>query len=128
MQLTIESGEGGPGLTGERALLAAALDDLQAIYMTMLGKANESVHHVGLQGNRILMATAETVLAWLLVRHAAIALAKRDGASDDDRAYYDGKVASARFFCREVLPNVTYARGHIERSAMDIMDLPVEAF
>ncbi len=128
VQLTIESGEGGPGLTGERALLATALDDLQAIYMTMLGKANESVHHVGLQGNRILMATAETVLAWLLVRHAAIALAKRDGASDDDRAYYDGKVASARFFCREVLPNVAYARGHIERSAMDIMDLPVEVF
>jgi hypothetical protein len=28
--------------------------------MTMLGKAAESVHHVGLQGNRVLMATAET--------------------------------------------------------------------
>ena len=37
-------------------------------------------------------------------------------------------IASARFFCREVLPNVAHARAQIERSAMDLMDVPVEAF
>jgi alkylation response protein AidB-like acyl-CoA dehydrogenase len=125
---TLETAEGGPALAGERALLSTALDDLQAIYLGMLAKVGESVHHVGLQGNRVLFATAETVIAWLLVRHAAVAAAKRDGAVGDERAYYDGKVASARFFCREVLPNVAHARAHVERSAMDIMDVAVEAF
>jgi alkylation response protein AidB-like acyl-CoA dehydrogenase len=125
---TLESAEGGEALAGERALLATALDDLQAIYMGMLAKVGESVHHVGLQGNRVLMATAETVIGWLLVRHAAVALAKRGAATGDDAAYYDGKVASARFFCREVLPNVTHARTFVERSAMDLMDLPVDVF
>ena len=125
---TLESAEGGPALAAERAMLGAALDDLQAIYMGMLGKVGESVHHVGLQGNRILFATAETVIAWLLVRHAALALSKLDAASGDDRAYYDGKVASARFFCREVLPSVTHARGHVERSALDLMHLSADVF
>ena len=96
--------------------------------MGMLAKVGESVHHVGLQGNRVLMATAETVIGWLLVRHAAVALSKRGAATGDDAAYYDGKVASARFFCREVLPNVSHARTFVERSAMDLMDLPVDVF
>ncbi len=125
---TLDTEEGGGALASERALLATALEDLQAIYMGMMGKVAESVHHVGLQGNRILMATAETVLAWLLVRHAAVAVAKREGTDGDERAFYDGKVASARFFCREVLPNVSHARAMVERGTMDVMALPVEAF
>jgi hypothetical protein len=42
------------------------------------------------------------------------------------RAYYDGKVASARFFCREVLP--TLARKMVEASRLDLMEVPDDAF
>lgn len=125
---TLDANEGGDALAAERASLATALGEVEAIFMTMLGKAQESVHHVGVQGNRILFALAEVVMAWLLIRHAAVALARREGASEDDRAFYDGKVASARWFAREVLPNVSHARAMIERSSVDVMDLDDRAF
>ena len=55
-----------------------ALDDVQACYMTIMGKVSESLYHAGLQANRILMATAELVIGWLLIRHAEVALQRGD--------------------------------------------------
>ena len=96
--------------------------------MTMLGKAQESVHHVGMQGNRVLLSLAELVVGWLLVRHAAVALRQRDGASEADALFYDGKVASARWFAREVLPNIAHARAMVERSSVDVMSFDDRSF
>jgi hypothetical protein len=62
------------------------------------------------------------------VRHAAVAVTKRDTASEDDRAFYDGKVASAKWFCREVLPGLTLTRRMIEASRLDLTQLPESAF
>ena len=42
--------------------------------------------------------------------------------------FYDAKVAACRFYCREVLPNVTLARKLVEASSLELMDLPEEAF
>jgi len=117
-----------PALTEERAALEGALADLEAIFAVMLGKSSESLYHVGLQGNRVLFALADVVAGWLLLRHAVIALAKRDGASETDRAFYDGKVASARWWARNVLPSLGLTRVLVERSSLELMDLPDEAF
>ncbi|MEZ4395090.1 MAG: acyl-CoA dehydrogenase [Polyangiales bacterium] len=125
---TATGDEGGDALAAERASLGVALGEVEAIFMTMLGKAQESVHHVGMQGNRVLIALAELVVGWLLVRHAALALARRPGASEADAAFYDGKVMSARWFAREVLPNVSHARALVERSSIDLMDLSDASF
>ncbi len=125
---TAHGTEGGDDVAAERAALATALEDLTSIYTSMLGKVGESVQHVGMQGNRILLATADVVIAWLLVRHAAVALAKRPAATGDDAAFYDGKVASARFYCREVLAGVTAARALVERSSLDLLALSADAF
>jgi hypothetical protein len=125
---TLDTKEGGDALAEARALLEAALGDVEAIFMTMLGKVQEHVDHVGLQGNRVLHAVAEIVIGWLLVRHAAVALRRRDAASEDDRAFYDGKVASAQWFCREVLPGLAHTRRMIEASRLDLTQLPESAF
>jgi len=93
-----------------------------------MGKLGESVYHAGLQGNRILAALAELIMGWQLVRHAAIALEKRAGATGDDLAFYDGKIASARFFCHEVLPGLTLTRKMVENSRLDLMDVTEESF
>ena len=45
-----------------------------------------------------------------------------------DRAFYEGKVASARFFAREVLPRLSSDRRIVEGTTLDIMELPEEAF
>jgi len=125
---TVDTEEGGAPLGESRALLGTALGDVEAIFMTMLGKVQESVDHVGLQGNRVLHSLAELVIGWLLVRHAAVAVARRDGASDDDRNFYNGKVASAQWFCQEVLPGIGHTRRMIEASRLDLTLLDEACF
>ncbi|MCK6591588.1 MAG: acyl-CoA dehydrogenase, partial [Polyangiaceae bacterium] len=123
--------EGSLALAEERKALGRALADVEGIFMAIMGKLSESVYHVGLQGNRILFATAELVIGWLLVDHAAIAqkkLGAEGSLSSEDRAFYEGKVASARFYCREVLPGLTLTRKLVENSRLDIMSIPDESF
>jgi hypothetical protein len=127
-----KAAEDGPeALSEERKALLRALGDVEGIFMAIMGKMGESVYHVGLQGNRILFALAEVVIGSLLVEHAGVALGKLGAEgplSSEDRAFYEGKVASARFYCREVLPALTLSRKLVENSRLDIMNMPDEAF
>lgn len=125
---TIETEEGGPSLAAERAALAEALAQVEGTFMALLERIGDSLYHVGFQGNRVLFALAELVLGWLLVRHAALATAKRAQATGEDGPFYDGKIASARFFCHEVLPSLAMTRQYVERSRLDLMDVAEEAF
>jgi hypothetical protein len=63
---------------------------------------------VPLHANRYLEMMAETTVAWLLLEGAAIALEKKKSvaAGHPDGAFYEGKVAAALFFARNVLPAV----------------------
>ena len=119
---------GGEALGAERAAVASSLGDVQAIFVVMMKKVQESLYHAAFQGNRILFALGELLIGWLLLRHAAIAQQRLEGATGDDRHFYAGRVASARFFCRNVLPNTAVARRVVEASSLDLMDLPDEAF
>lgn len=112
----------------EHAALSRALGDVQGIYMGMLGKLQESIYHVGLQGNRILFATAEVVIGWLLLKQGIVAAARRETASDRERDFYQGKLAAIRFYARNVLPGVTLTRKLIEQGTLELMDVPEAAF
>ena len=125
-----ELAEDGP-LATERALLGRGLKDIQGLFGAVMGKVGESLYHVGLQGNRILYATAELIIGWLLVRQAIVAQAALDSGrslSDADQAFYTGKLASVRFYCRSVLPGLTLARKLVEGSTLELMELPEAAF
>jgi len=124
---TAESDLGGKELETERAALGKALGDLETMLGALMGKLGESLYHAGLQGNRVLMSVAEVVIGWLLVRHAAVAL-ERTQVNPGDKAFYAGKRASARWFCREVLPGIGHNARMVEQSALDLMEVPEEAF
>ena len=128
IQNTIKQEEGGDVCKEMRERLQRALTDVQGIYMAMMGKMGESVYHVGLQGNRILESTAELVIGWLLIRHAATAGALMDQARPKDRLFYQGKIASAQFFTSTVFPQLTLARKLVEQSTLDLMDLDDACF
>src|SRR5690606_37943883 len=81
-----------------------------------------------LSTRRLLLALGDLLVGWLLLRQAEVALAKLDGADGADRAFYEGKVAAARFFAREVLPRLAADRRVVEGATLDAMDLPEEAF
>lgn len=128
IRATIESNEGGDALAKEREALSEALTNVEMGFGHLLEKLGESLYHAGLQGNRLLFGLAELVIGWLLIRHAAVAVSKRTGASTEDAAFYDGKIASARFFASEVLPNLAMLPKHVAASTLQLMELPEAAF
>jgi alkylation response protein AidB-like acyl-CoA dehydrogenase len=111
----------------ERSALDKALNEIDAIFAALLGKMGESIYHVGLQGNRVLFALAEVVIGWLLVRQAEVALTRRE-KNPGDRAFYDGKLAAVRFYCRNVLPGIGLTRKLVEESTLELMELSDESF
>jgi alkylation response protein AidB-like acyl-CoA dehydrogenase len=115
-------------LAAEKAAIEQAVNEVGSIFMGMMGKVGQSPYHVGLHGNRILFALAELVMGWRLLVNAQVALGKREAAAERDRAFYDGKVAAARFYCKEVLPGIGASRRIIEKGDLALMELSDEAF
>jgi alkylation response protein AidB-like acyl-CoA dehydrogenase len=121
--------EGLPSDLGvEQAALATALADVQGIVAAMMGKLGQSVYHAGLQGNRILFALSELVIGWRLVAGAQVALGKVTSASGDEKAFYRGKLATARWYAKNVLPGLGLVRKQIEASDLDLMELPDDSW
>ncbi|MFC4126102.1 acyl-CoA dehydrogenase [Nocardia rhizosphaerae] len=119
----------------ERALLRTAQSDIQAMAATLTGYAMAGqtdateLYKVGLGSVRFLMAVGDLLIAWQLLMQADIAAAALAGdASPKDRPFYQGKVAVATFFARNVLPELTATRNILANLDNDIMSIPEEAF
>jgi hypothetical protein len=83
-----------------------------------------NVYKVGQNTTRLLLATGDLVIAWLLIRQAAVALEKLDGdLAEKERAFYEGKIAAAQFFARQVLPRLSAERAVTEATDNALMDL-----
>ena len=136
IQAFVESEAGNGRLKEERLALGKALADLEAILGVEMGwlqavQAGEvrEVYKVGLTARRVLLALGDVLVSWLLLRQAEVALnALGADVSRADTSFYEGKVAAARFFAREVLPRIGADRHIIEKTTLDVMDLPEEAF
>ena len=128
-----ESGNG--RLKTERALLSKALEDVQGMAATLTGylmasqEDSKNIYKVGLGSVRFLMSVGDLVIGWLLLRQAAVAIAALDaGASGADKSFYDGKIAVASFFAKNMLPLLTSTRQVIETLDNEIMELDEAAF
>jgi len=117
----------------EKAALLKALDDLNAIIATLVGRAMESqtdaekIYTVGLNTSRCLMAVGDIITAWLLLRQAGIALVKIPNAGKD-LEFYNGKIASAEFFVGNYLPQIAADRKIVEATDNSIMNISDAAF
>ena len=125
----------GHDLDRERAHLAEALENIEAMNTTLTGflmssqEDPKNVYKVGLGSVPFLKAFGDLLIGWLLIRQAEVAAAALDnGASDIDRPFYEGKVAAARFFAANMLPNLKATRAAIEDTDNDVMELSEEAF
>ncbi|HZA71498.1 MAG TPA: acyl-CoA dehydrogenase [Propionibacteriaceae bacterium] len=124
-------------LKEERALLQTALDDVGTIVALMVGDLTTSatggdprqIYQVGLNTTRLLMALGDVTCGWLLLRGAEVALHKLNTELPaSEKAFYEGKVASARWFARTVLPKLSAERAIAEATDLGVMDLPEAAF
>src|SRR5687768_11077988 len=133
--------QGGNGqLKEERGLLRQALDDVGAIVATMINDLRASladrsqgdprnVYKVGLNTTRLLMTLGDVICAWLLLRGAEVALERLNSELPaEEKSFYEGKVASGRWFARTVLPKLTAERAIAEATDLSVMDLPETAF
>ena len=133
---TFIASEAGNGrLKNERALLATALEDANAIVAHMINDLMSSadevrnIYKVGLNTSRLLMVLGDVVCAWLLLRQAEVALGKLAGeVSAKDQAFYAGKIAAAQFFAQTNLPKISAERAIAEGTDLDLMDLDEASF
>jgi len=132
----LAKGDAGNGaLAGERALLGAAIEDVQGMVGALVGflmsaqEERRNVYKVGLNTTRFLMSLGDLVVGWLLLRQAEVALARLgEGVSASETAFYEGKVAAAKFFAHNVLPELAVRRRVVEGTDLALMDLAAEAF
>jgi alkylation response protein AidB-like acyl-CoA dehydrogenase len=131
------SDAGNGRLKAERAALAVAASDVEGMVAAMAGFAVASVeqpdevYRAGLNTTRLLMALGDLIIGWLLARQAEVALGALDGpppAAGRDTAFYQGKIATSRFFAQTVLPRLSVERQIAEETTLDLMELPEEAF
>jgi hypothetical protein len=134
-------GDAGNGrLKVEREYLAKGLEDAQAILGAVfkdLLSANpadengkiENMYKVGLNTTRLVYVLGDIVVGWLLLRGAEVAINALDaGATGSDKDFYEGKVASASFFARNVLPKLAGERIIAESIDDSVMALSEAAF
>ena len=132
----LEAEAGNGQLKEERLALGTALADVDGMMKTVTGWFGEAMggepqalYKVGLVSRRILLALGDLIVGWLLQRQADIALqALTQEQPPSEKAFYEGKVAAARFFAREVLPRLGSDRRIVEGTTLDAMELEEDAF
>ncbi len=123
----------GGALAEEKAALAKTLEDLNAMTGTLVGFAMESqenvekIYKAGLNTTRLLMSVGEVIIAWLLLRQAEIAIEKSANPGRD-ADFYGGKIASAKFFVRTVLPHIKAELKIVLSETGELMEIPEGAF
>jgi alkylation response protein AidB-like acyl-CoA dehydrogenase len=143
----VKAGGGDDAFAAERERLGTALDDAQGHLGTLLQHALASldeaqrtaIYRTGLHATAFLFSLSEVLIGWLLLRNAEVARAAlerleagepaahgRDAAAERD--FYAGRIASARWFARSVLPTAGLRRRAAEEEDGALMDLPVGAF
>ena len=131
IQEMVKAGGADDPFEAERELLGAALENVQGHLNAMIGplmaaqETPEEIYKPALHTNHLLESLAELVIGWLLLRHAEVATEALAEGSD---AYYEGKIASARFFAKQVLPKAALRRELAETEDASVMDLAVDLF
>jgi alkylation response protein AidB-like acyl-CoA dehydrogenase len=80
--------------------------------------------------SRFLECFAETVLGEAILQQGLIAREKLAGveANSADGIFYRGKVETAKYFCRNILPKVFARHTMLEQEDTSALDIPEEAF
>ncbi|OBF49367.1 butyryl-CoA dehydrogenase [Mycobacterium sp. 852002-53434_SCH5985345] len=121
-------------LEPQAQLLQTALDEVMAMTGALTGYLMSAAQHpgeiykVGLGSVRYLLAVGELLIGWRLLVQAGVAHAALADGAATDAAFYRGKVATAAFFAKNMLPKLTSLRKVIESIDGEIMRVPEQAF
>jgi alkylation response protein AidB-like acyl-CoA dehydrogenase len=115
----------------EIATLATAQESVMQAAMGFLGWSQDpqKLQLVPLAANRFQWMMSELAVGWLLLEAGVIADKALAGKpSEADRAFYEGKKASALWYARNVLPEVKHLGEVIAREDASPVEIPDAAF
>ena len=118
-------------LGAQVALLEESLNTYREIQNTMAGYLGQGkLGMIGFFATRILHATGYIYGAKLLLEQALICQKKADelGKEHFEYPFYAGKVASAKFFCHNILPVVSTILRVIKEGDNSVMEVPETTF
>jgi alkylation response protein AidB-like acyl-CoA dehydrogenase len=122
-------------LKPQAELLQIALDEVTAMTATLTaflmsaGQHPTEIYKVGLGSVQYLLAVGDLLIGWRLLVQAGVAhAALAEGPSKGDEAFYQGKIATAAFFAKNMLVRLTSVRKVIESIDGEIMKVSEQAF
>jgi alkylation response protein AidB-like acyl-CoA dehydrogenase len=147
-RLVVEKGLLAKALDDVQGIVGAMVGALLASRPEAPDSDPANLYKVGQNTTRLLLAVGDVVCAWLLLRKAEVAIDRLEamaaaasgngdhgspggggyGSLGGDRAFYEGKVAAAKWFCAQVLPKLSAERAIAEATDNDLMALSENAF
>jgi alkylation response protein AidB-like acyl-CoA dehydrogenase len=117
-------------LSKEFAILGKALKAYQAMLQAVIGYSQANISLIPLYSRRILTASAQLFCGRQILDQAILAdkKAKEVGPSHFDYNFYTGKVASAKYYLHNVVPNVWSVAEIVIDGDSTALDVPVDAF
>ena len=107
--------------------LEKALGQQQAATMWFMQNAMQNPNHLGAGAHHYMHIMGIVTLGWMWLRMAKVA--QKALASDtDDKAFYQAKLATARYYMDRFLPDVGALRRKLEAGADSLMALDEAAF
>ncbi len=119
------------GFEQEMNILKKAVASYREIQNTIAGYVmNGKINMMPIYATRILHATGELYCGKLIMEQALIAQKKIDELGTDhyDYAFYNGKVNAAKYYVRNIVPNVFRTEEVIKEGDTSVLDIAEEAF
>ena len=107
--------------------LEKAVGEQQAATMWFMQNAMANPNHLGAGAHHYMHIMGIVTLGYMWLRMARVAASKL-AETPDDRAFYEAKLTTARYFMERYLPDAGALRRKIEAGADSMMALPEEAF
>ncbi len=123
----IQENKGSSNFGREFEILDQALTAYKELLTTVSGYYTNNIRMIPLYSTRFLRVTAELYSGCLLIQQALVAQRKLSEGSSE-QAFYAGKVQSARFYVRNMIPDVVALTQIIKEGDTSALDIPEEAF
>lgn len=108
--------------------VAKAFERLQRATAWLATEAMKNPDQAGAAASDYLHLFGHVAFGYLFARSAKVALAKRDKATGEERAFYEAKLATARFFVDKLLPRHSAHFAMIMAGAAPVMEFADAAF
>jgi len=129
LKQSIEALKDHPDFAKEYAILTEAYKAYRMIQKSAMGFYMEQKFDLlPLYATRILHCTAKLYCGSLIMEQAVLAASKIGESKDPDYPFYKGKVEAARYYVRNIVPEIAVTARIIAEADTSVLDVPEESF